>query len=100
MQRHIHKLNAHTTNFRFQKNHQQVLSGFLVNAKDRKYQFWERNELSVDIWFERVLEQKLTYLSENPVTAGLGRFAEEYKYSSALFYKAGICKRRIMTPFR
>ena len=72
------------------KNHPRVLSHFFVDAADRKYQFWERNPLSVEIWSEKVLKQKLRYLHENPVRAGLCRFPEEYKYSSALFYKTGI----------
>jgi len=60
-----------------------------VNAKDRQYQFWKRNPLTVEIWSEKGLKQK-KYLHENPVKAGLCRFPEEYKYSSALFYKTGI----------
>jgi len=67
-----------------------VVGSFLVNAKDRQYQFWKRNPLTVEIWSEKVLKQKLKYLHENPVKAGLCRFPEEYKYSSALFYKTGI----------
>jgi len=83
-----------------QKNHPRVLSRFLVNAKDRKYQLWERNPLSVDIWSEKVLKQKLKYLHENPVRAGLCRFPEEYKYSSALFYKTGIDNWGFLTHYR
>ena len=30
--------------------------------------------------------QKLEYIHENPVAAGLVNFAEEYKYSSSTFY--------------
>ena len=70
-------------------NHPDELVAFLVNAKDRKYQFWERNPLSVELWFEKVLLQKLKYLHENPVRARICRFPEQYKYSSALFYHTG-----------
>jgi REP-associated tyrosine transposase len=83
-----------------QKNHPRVLSHFLVNAKDRKYQFWERNPLSIELWSEKVLKQKLRYLDENPVRAGLCKFAEEYKYSSALFYKTGIDNWGFLTHYR
>ena len=34
-------------------------SDFLVDAKDRQYQFWERNSLSIDLWAEEVFIQKL-----------------------------------------
>ena len=82
------------------RNHPQVLSCFLVNAADRKYQFWERNALSVDIWSQKVFQQKLNYLHQNPVRAGLCLFPEQYKYSSALFYKTGIDNWGFLTHYR
>ena len=81
-------------------NHPDILSQFLVNAKDREYQFWERNPLSVDLWSEKVLRQKLRYLHENPVRAGLSSFPEEYKYSSALLYKTGFGNWGFLTHYR
>ena len=71
------------------KDHPEELREFLVNAKDRKYQFWERNPLSIEIWSEKVLLEKLKYMHENPVRAELCKYADDYKYSSALFYKFG-----------
>jgi len=70
-------------------NHPEELVNYKVNAKDRKYQFWERNPLSVEIWSEKVLLQKLKYIHENPVRAGLCRYPDDYKYSSAMLYKFG-----------
>jgi REP element-mobilizing transposase RayT len=70
-------------------NYPNELEHFRVNAKDRKYQFWERNPLSVEIWTERVMIQKLKYIHENPVRAGLCRLPEKYRYSSAQFYYTG-----------
>ena len=32
------------------KHHKKQLAEYLVNAKDRTYQFWERNALSIDLW--------------------------------------------------
>src|SRR6478735_1723909 len=72
------------------KNHPQVLSKFEVNAKDRRYQFWERNPLSVDLYTEAVFIQKLEYIHLNPVQAQLCSLPEEYWYSSARFYEIGI----------
>ncbi len=37
-----------------QKNHPKVLGRFYVGAKDRKYQFWERNPLCIDLWTKEV----------------------------------------------
>jgi putative transposase len=61
----------------------------LVEAKDRKYQIWERNSLSVPLWSEKVIWQKLEYIHYNPVRAGLCKYPEGYKYSSAGFYYKG-----------
>ena len=70
-------------------HHPQVLERFKVKAKDRQYQFWERNPLSVDLHSHAVFLQKLEYIHWNPVKAGLCSLAEEYKYSSAKFYWMG-----------
>ena len=43
------KYTAQQLKFDLEKNHVKVLDSFLVEAKDRKYQFWERNALAVDI---------------------------------------------------
>jgi putative transposase len=67
-------------------DHSPLLSELLVNAKDRRHQVWERNSLSIPLWSQRVLVQKMNYLHYNPVKAGLCRYPEEYKYSSARFY--------------
>lgn len=58
----------------------------VVNAKDRVRQVWERNSLGVPLWTSKVFEQKLGYIHNNPMKAGLCQFSESYKYSSAGFY--------------
>jgi REP element-mobilizing transposase RayT len=82
------------------QNHPCVLQFFLVNASDRIYQFWERNPLCIDIWSEKVFIEKLRYIHENPVRAGVCTYPEEYKYSSALFYKTGIDNWGFLTHYR
>ena len=72
-----------------QINHREVLKLFRVKAKDREYQIWERNPLSIDLWTKEVFKQKLEYIHDNPVRAGLCSYAEEYRYSSAKFYETG-----------
>ena len=67
-------------------NHKRVLQLFEVNAKDRRYQIWERSALSVSLFSKKVFEQKLEYIHNNPVKAGLCLLPETYKYSSASFY--------------
>ena len=70
-------------------NHPQVLEHFFVGARDRKYQVWERNPLSIELRSEKVFLQKLLYIHDNPVKAGLSITAEDYLYSSASLYVTG-----------
>jgi REP element-mobilizing transposase RayT len=78
-------------------NHPLVLELFEVNLKDRKYQFWQRNPLSIDLWTKGIYLQKMQYIHENPVKAGICRFPEEYKYSSAKFSEKGEDEFGILT---
>ena len=69
-------------------DHPQVLSHFFVGAKDRKYQIWERNALSIEIHSNETMMQKLHYIHQNPVKAGLVINEIDYKYSSTLTYQS------------
>ena len=71
-------------------NHPLVLEHFLVEARDRKYQVWERNPLSIELRSEEVFLQKLLYIHDNPVKAGLSLTSEAYLYSSASLYDTGV----------
>jgi putative transposase len=64
----------------------EALKNLLVQAKDRKYQVWERNSLSIPLWSPEIFWQKIHYIHYNPVKAGLCAFPEDYKYSSARYY--------------
>jgi putative transposase len=86
------KFTAQKIRFDMQLNHIEWLKEFEVNAKDRKYQFWERNPLSVDLYSEPVFLQKMDYIHNNLKQEkwNLCASPEEYHYSSALFYHTGI----------
>ena len=60
-----------------------------VGAKDRKYQVWERNALSISLVSHGVVDEKFNYIHMNPVRAGICKYPWEYKYSSADFYYNG-----------
>jgi REP element-mobilizing transposase RayT len=79
------------------EHHPLVLEKFKVNAKDREYQFWERNALGIDLYSHEVFMQKLEYIHWNPVKAGLCNLPEEYYYSSAKYYHTGIDDFGILT---
>ncbi len=80
------KFTAQTIIRDLKENHPKVLEQFFVGAKDRKYQIWERNPLSIELHSNDVLLQKLNYIHNNPVKAGLCLTEEEYHYSSASLY--------------
>ena len=73
-----------------QQTNVNLLEQFKVNAKDRVYQFWERNSLSIELRSAKVFNQKLGYIHNNPIKAGLCTNVEDYHYSSAKFYATGI----------
>jgi len=67
-------------------NDPELLKQFYVGAADRKHQIWERNPLSVGVWTEEVLKQKLDYIHNNTVKAGICTYPEDYRFSSAALY--------------
>ena len=71
--------------------HKEIHNSMYVGAKDRKYQFWERNPLSVPLYSQKVVEQKINYIHGNPIKPKWNFAAEpqDYKYSSAGFYYTG-----------
>jgi hypothetical protein len=86
VQRDFLKFVGQQIKFDLERNHPEVLKHFEVNKKDRKYQFWKRNALSIDLFSSEIVHQKLKYIHDNPVKAGLCRLPEEYHFSSAAFY--------------
>ncbi len=84
------KYTAQQIKFDLVENHPFVLAKFRVDAKDRTYQFWERNSLGIELYSHTVFLQKLEYIHWNPVKAGLCSLPEEYYYSSARYYHTGI----------
>lgn len=101
IQNRLLKFTAQQMKFRLLDTNDDRLSQFLVNAKDRQYQFWERNALSVDLWSQPVFEQKLEYVHYNPLQHKwqLVQYPEDYKYSSARFYETGIDEFGLLTHY-
>ena len=88
VQRDFLKYTAQQMKFDLQQNHPAVLEKFRVKLKDRSYQIWEHRPLSVPLWSNKVLEQKLDYIHRNPVQEKwqLADLPENYFYSSARYY--------------
>ena len=53
---------------------------------------WKTDSLIVDLYSKKVFEQKLDYIHNNPVVAGISDLPEEYKYSSASYYIINKCE--------
>ena len=101
IQRDFLKYTAQMIKFDLEANHPLILEKFKVDAKDRNYQIWERNPLSIDLWTENVLLQKLNYIHENPLKShwNLCNEAWEYRYSSAKFYETGISEWKFLSHY-
>ena len=50
------------------------------------YQFWRHDNKPIELWSNKVIDEKLNYIHNNPVAEGLVFRAEQYVYSSATDY--------------
>ena len=75
------KYTAQQIKFRLIDTNDKILNSFFVDATDREYQFWQRKPLSIDLWTEEVLIQKLIYIHNNPIKDpwNLVQYPEDYK---------------------
>ena len=52
----------------------------------KEYQFWRHDNKPIELWSNKVIWEKISYVHNNPVEAGLVYKAQDYVYSSALDY--------------
>jgi hypothetical protein len=64
------------------------LDKFRAKLRDREYQIWQRNPLPTELYSRKVIEQKLDYIHQNPVSGKwkLAKTVMDYHYSSIWFY--------------
>ena len=60
-----------------------------LNARNSECQFWRQDNQPKELFSPAFTVQKLNYLHNNPVEAGIVDRPEDYVYSSARDYKAG-----------
>jgi len=91
VQRDFLKFTGQMIKMNLQENNPVELENYLVNLKDRAYQIWQRNSLSVDMLSRQMIEQKLEYIHNNPVQGKwlLSNNPSDYKYSSDRYYNVG-----------
>ncbi len=59
------------------------------NSNNKEFQFWQQGNHPEELITNKFIDQKLHYIHENPVNAGLVYRAEDYVYSSAIDYAGG-----------
>lgn len=59
------------------------------NKNNSKFQVWQRGNHPIELSSPKWINQKLAYIHNNPVRAGIVYSAEEYVYSSARWYSQG-----------
>ncbi len=52
-----------------------------------KYQFWQHHNKPIELWTDKVIEQKIDYIHNNPIESGFVINAIDWKYSSARNYQ-------------
>lgn len=61
----------------------------IESKKHVKYMFWQNDYHPVELSTNAIMKQKLAYIHDNPVKAGIVDKAEAYVYSSAKDYYSG-----------
>jgi len=95
------KFTAHQFLKKLKKEDAAQLKLFQVNSADRKYQFWQRNTLDIEILSDNMFEQKLNYIHSNPLQQHWQLVDDpvNYRYSSATYYEKNIDEFRILTDY-
>jgi REP element-mobilizing transposase RayT len=52
----------------------------------KHFQFWRHDNRPIELWSNKVIDEKINYVHNNPVDAGLVFRPEDYLYSSAKDY--------------
>ena len=96
------KFTAHQFKKYLSIHNQHLLSKYSSGQIDRSYQFWKRDPLAIPLSTDDILIQKLDYIHENPIKEkwNLCVSPEDYRWSSAQFYKSGYDEFGFLKHFR
>lgn len=59
------------------------------NTNNKAFQFWQQDNHPIELSSNELMDQKLAYIHNNPVVAGIVDEPENYLYSSARDYSGG-----------
>ncbi len=65
---------------------EQFLKAGNRSSNVNKYQFWRHDNHPIELWSNKVIDEKINYIHNNPVEEGLVFRPEDYLYSSAADY--------------
>lgn len=101
IQRDFLKYTANAIRKDLKQNNPEELPLFVSKRKDRKYQFWQDRSYSNVLHNRKVIEQKLTYIHNNPLAKNwrLAETPEDYQFSSAKFYSGDESESRFITHY-
>lgn len=101
VQQRMMKFVAQQIKFDLTDHHPGVLEQFKVERKDRQYQFFKEKPLSVALYTDEVVWQKMEYIHRNPVQHkwNLVQAPEDYVFSSAAFYATKDVRWPFLTHF-
>ena len=68
------RFTAQKIKFDLIENNPVMLEDYKVNSTDREYNFWKRRSLGVELFSPHVLHQKMDYIHNNPVKAGICKY--------------------------
>ncbi len=72
----------------------------IKNSNNNKFQLWQQDNHPILLYDQTIAWQKLNYIHNNPVEAGIVARTEDYKYSSAKDYlnKPGLFEIKLLDP--
>jgi putative transposase len=93
------KYTSHTIQKDLQTNDPNLLQTYEVINKTRKYQFWQRDSLPIELSNSDNIQKVLNYIHHNPVKGkwALVKSASDYLYSSLHYYEKPAFNPRFLT---
>lgn len=65
---------------------EQFMKAGAKSSNVKQYQFWRHDNKPIELWSNKVIDEKINYVHNNPVEEGLVYCPQDYIYSSAKDY--------------
>jgi putative transposase len=98
----FNKFTSHQFLNDLRQNHPDQLNYYKEEDRERNHRFWQRDPLAIHLNSKDKAKQKLEYIHLNPLQEkwNLVTRPEDYKWSSAKFYEAGVDEFGLLTDYR